>query len=870
MAKKIGKGKALEELVKGSMDYTMSLIREAFRAQFPYQENQPSYYVNEIFSDHVIVSSWENSELKTDEYFKVSYSKDGDVYTFASRDAWEIVELTYQPQTTISNQQAVVSESKKRKGKFEERVQAALKLEEAEEGKPRRIKIEGAMTAGVVNGNKRRYPAHVVEAAVAELRNHLNESAGQGRAVQILGEAEHPSDKGGRPNLLETVTKWEDVSFDGQRVDVVGRILETSKGRDILTLMEGGVMPGVSLRGYGDGKKINGVFEVNELHITGFDLVLEPSFENTAQLIESIQLGENEMNLEQLLQLMRENPEAFAGITEAQLKKMGADQLKAIEENVRSALGIGAGENITEALKTLKEKAVKFEEGQKRSEVEAAIAEVTKDLPFGKELNEAFTESIKEAGLTSADAVKKFAENKRKEYGKLAAKGALKGMGFDEKKGIVVLGDVLERETGVPSFAKASFEIVESVRKSDNRAKRALDLRAESPAAVYTEKVLKQFDALYQRQLMNEARDFNEAEAASDLNLPYSVMRAVIAEAYPNLVAANVFDFGIMEGSPTNIFYEAFSGETGYSVDVTDEAITLVNGSWVDMANKNIVPGTFVLTDDSGTPTYTEGTDFVVDYELGKIKMISATNISTNLAVEADYTYHATRKGEGAEIERGKMTLSYQTLTAIAYRLAAQINGEAIVFSRSQLGYDAVTRTIASLINQVRRDIDRAMIEKGVGVALSVASNIAATWDISDAVYADLAKYIGMAKVKVANRYYTPTSVLMSMTNSDYLSNWDGYKSDGFPNALLNAAGFAGSVKGLPVFASTEMRDTWNLVSNRELVMHRVLQPMIVKGPFPTYGENRELIAAEQYYVEEYNGTIAPIGGKGSLVKTQA
>jgi hypothetical protein len=66
------------------------------------------------------------------------------------------------------------------------------------------------------------------------------------------------------------------------------------------------------------------------------------------------------------------------------------------------------------------------------------------------------------------------------------------------------------------------------------------------------------------------------------------------------------------------------------------------------------------------------------------------------------------------------------------------------------------------------------------------------------------------------------------------------------------------------------MRDTWNLVSNRELVMHRVMQPMTVKGPYPTYGSNRELIAAEQYYVEEYNGTIAPIGGKGSIVKTQA
>jgi len=743
-----------------------------------------------------------------------------------------------------------------KKNKFTELLEGQIELQEAEEGKPRRIRFREAMTADIVNGNGRRYSAPVLDAAVVELRSHLNESAGQGRIVQVLGEAEHPSDKPtGRPNLLETVIKWDEISFDGKHIGIVGRVLETSKGQDFLKLMEGGVMPGVSMRGYGEGKTSktpegDKIFEVSELHITGFDPVLNPSFQNSAEWTESKNFedadasGENEMS-EELLNKLQEQEKAKAELqqqlTEAQ--KLIADGEKAKQQ---------------------------LEESKNAAAVQAAIEEATKDLPFGKELNEAFTESIKEAGLTSADAVKKFAENKRKEYGKLAAKGALKGMGFDEKRGIVVLGDVLENETGTPEFARASFEITESVRKSENRAKRALDQRAESPAAVFTEKVLKQFDLVNQRQLLQEARAFTEAEAASDLNLPYSVMRAVIAEAYPNLVAANVFDFGIMEGSPTNIFYEAFSGETGYSVDVTDEAITLVNGSWVDMANKNIVPGTFVLTDDSGTPTYTEGTDFVVDYELGKIKMISDATISTNLAVEADYTYHATRKGEGAEIERGKMTLSYQTVTAIAYRLAAQINSEAIVFSRSQLGYDAVTRTIVSLINQIRRDIDRAMIEKGVGIALSVSSNIAGTWDISDAVYADFAKYIGMAKVKVANRYYTPTSVLMSMTNSDYLSNWDGFKNDGFPNALLNAAGFAGSVKGLPVFASTEMRDTWNLVSNRELVMHRVLQPMTVKGPFPTYGENRELIAAEQYYVEEYNGTIAPIGGKGSLVKTQA
>lgn len=884
---KIKKGKPIEELVKGSLDYTMNLIHDAFRAQFskpdPTGGRLMPYYMNEVFTDHVIVRDWDStSELKTDEYYKVTYAKEGDSYVFAARDQWEVVELAYQPQTPSPALPQMgernLEKGAKRKGKrFEERVDARVVLQEAEEGKPHRIRIEGAMTANVVNGNKRRYPSSVLESAVAELGGHLNESPGQGRAVQILGEAEHPSDKGGRPNLLETVTKWAEVAFDGSNVNLTGHIVETSKGKDILTLMENGVMPGVSMRGYGEGKNVkNGdekIFEVTELHITGFDLVLEPSFENSAELIESQSSLEDDMDLlEQLKKLLAEHPELFGkGMTETQLVEMSEKQLKTLEEKVRSALGIDANANITEALKTTTEKARKFDEGQKQADVTKAIEEVTKDLPFGKTLNGIFIASITEANLDTPEAVKQFAESKRKEYGKLAAAGALEGMGFDEKtQRVQMLGDVLENETDTPEFARVSFEITEAVREYENRAERAIVERAGSPAAVFTQKMLKRFDKLFERQLKIESQQFEEATLATDLNLPYSVSRTVIAEAFPNLVSANVFDTGIMEQNPTRIFFEAFTGETGYSVDVVDEVEA--GGAeevWYDLAHKNIMPGTIIVTSNPAGTTYVEGTDFVLDYELGKIRHLAAGAVGAN-DVLVTYTYHATRQGENAEIERAKVTLAYQDISAIAYRLADQISSEAIVFSRSQIGWDAVTRTMANLIRQIRLDIDRALIEKALAAALGVAGNIAGTWDISDAVYLDFVKLLGIAKVKVANRYYEPTSILMSVTNADYLSNWDGFRRDGFPNAILNAAGYTGNVKGLPVFNTPVMRDTWNLVSNREIVLYRVYQPMTVKGPFPTYSSNGKLIAADQYYAEEYNASIAPIGGKGSVVKTQA
>lgn len=877
MKKKLNKGNPITELVKGSLEYTIRLIRDAFRAQFP-EETYGFFELVDSFADYVVVKPWSSkvAGLKDDEYFKVTYTKDGDNYTFAPREEWEIVQLAYQPQTLE------VAEKKKRKGqRIEERINASVVLLEAEEGnKGRRIRIDGAIQAGIVNGNGRRYPAPVLESAVAELNSHLNESAGQGRAIQVLGEAEHPSDKGGRPNLLETVIRWEEVTFDGTNVDITGRVLETSKGRDILTLMEGGVMPGVSLRGYGEGKTIREggekIFEVSELHITGFDLVLEPSFENVAQLTESqSSMEDDNMNLEELLKLLKEHPEAFAGITEAQIKAMGEAQLKALEEKIRNALGIDENADLAEALKSTAEKARQFEESQKKAAVQKAIAEACKDLPFGEKLNTIFVESFKDMKFETPEQVKAFAESQRKQFSQLAAAGVLKGMGFDEKtRQIRVIGDVLEEETGIPSFARPSFELLESVRKFEMRSKRAVDERAGSPAAVFTQVLLERFDTIYRRQLLAEAQMFEEAEQTSDLNLPYSVSRSIIAEVFPNLVAANVFDVGTIDTSPTRLYYETTTGESGYSASASNEVVTGGEEEvWYDLAHGRITPGTVVVTSNPAAQTYVEGEDYVINYADGKIKFLSAGDIDSN-DVLVSYSYTAIRNGEMQPIERVKTTLAYKTIEAAADRLADAISREAIVFSRSQLGWDAVARTMANLIRQMRRKIDQGLLYMAYSAVKSIPNNSTTAWTVSsnDSDLQALYALLGNAAVIVANRYYEPTFYLASLTNTDRLSNWSGFKRGGFPQTLLNAAGFAGMVKNRPIFASTEFPDDLWIVGNRELVQHRVFQPLQIRGPFPVYattGDTTRLVAAEQYYAEEFNATEALVPEKGAWVPVE-
>jgi len=755
----------------------------------------------------------------------------------------------------------------KGKKRFEERIDCEVVLLEAQEDKPRRVRFEKAMTADIVNGNNRRYPAQVLETAVKELQDHLHESAGQGRAIQLLGEAEHPSDKSTRrPNLLETVTKWEEVAFDGSNVTLTGRVLETSKGKDILMLMEGGVMPGVSMRGYGDGKFVKAskddgekdeIFEVSELHITGFDLVLEPSFENVAQLIESMtgeeEPEEEEMSEELLAKLQEQEKE------KAELAKQLEEAQKAIEESKKAEA----------ELAELKEKEA---EAARAKSVETAITEATKELPYGEEGNKLFVEELRESNPQDEKAVKSLSESLRKRYDKLFAGRKLEKMGFDGQ--IHGVQPMFEKETGQPEFAKAAYILNEAVVKSEMRKMRDFS-KAETRAELFTVQMLERFDQLYKHHLIREAKEFEEAEQTSDLNLPYSVSRAIIAEAYPSLVAAGIFDVGVIETSPTRLYYEAHSGETGYSATATAEVVTGgAEETWYDLTYGRVTPGTVTVTSNPAGTTYTENTDYVIDYAAGRILFLTAGSINAN-DVLVTYTYTAIRQGEMVPIERAKVSLSYMTVTAAADRLADQISSEAIVFSRSQLGYDAVSRTMASLIRQTQRKIDQGLLYMAQTAIRKIASNTGGTWTTGndETDYDDFVRLIGETKVIVANRPYTPTFILMSVTNAEDLSNWKGFKDDGYPNAVLNAAGFAGGAKGLPVFASTEFPDDIIIVGNRELVMYRVFQPMIVKGPYPTYdvsGSTSKLVAADQYYTEEYNVTESPVEEKGAYLGVTA
>jgi hypothetical protein len=875
----------LAEMTKGSFEYAADEVGRAFRDAFwaPESPGMAEYYLVETFSDALIVSEW-SSDAGPDEFYRVPFTKDADgKVVFAAREAWEPVELVYQARAEDRGQepgvrgQESVERTPGQRRRLEETVGPRAELAEgtAGNGATRRIRIAGLMQAGVINGNGRRYPAHVLEAAVAEWRDHLRESAGQGRLKILTGEVEHPGDKGKRgAQFLETVVRWTEVTFDGASVDVVGELILTTRGRDVATLMESGVRPGGSVRGFYEAKVVKegdrSVEDVAWCQITGADLVGDPSFENAADLLESRGgvtppghgqgQGEDEMTAEQLAEMIKAHPEMFKGIVAESVKEMSEAQRTDLEKQIRTALGVGESADLVQALTEAAQAKKQVEAEAKVKAIAEAVTAATKDLPYGKTLNETFATELRESVQESGDVASRAA-GLRKRYDALVAASRLAGMG----RGVEILGSVLERETGVPEFARAAHEFTESMVKRGIATRR--NLRESTKVNdVMALRVLERFDQLNRLPLMREAQ-LQETELASDLNLPYSVSRAILAEVWPSLIATSIFDVDVTEQTPTRVYYEDYQDVSGKHVAITDENFTADLDVWVTLAHKMIQPGTAVIEVVGNNQNWVEGTDYVIDYLDGKIMCLS-TGSMTEIEQHANYHYDAVREGENTEIQRGKTVLAYGTLDCQANRLATQITNEAIVFSRSQMGWDATARTLAMLVAELRREIDAALMFNALGQALKVAANSGGTYTAASDPLIDLVSYIGVAKVKVEKRYFEPTFVLVSSTTSDALGNWDGFTAAGSRNDVaLNANGYVGRVKGLPVFKSTEFSDAYALVGNRQVVHYRIYQPMALKGPFPSYGTNRLLVAADQWYAEQYDGALSPVAGKASYAK---
>ena len=135
--------------------------------------------------------------------------------------------------------------------------------------------IEGIFMQGdIKNRNGRVYPSAVLE---KEMNRYQKDFISTKRALGELGHPDGPSINGDRVSHLITEMKKDGSNFVGK-----AKILSTPMGNIVKTLMDEGVLIGVSTRGLGSVKQTkDGIMEVqNDFHLATVDIVTDPSGPN--------------------------------------------------------------------------------------------------------------------------------------------------------------------------------------------------------------------------------------------------------------------------------------------------------------------------------------------------------------------------------------------------------------------------------------------------------------------------------------------------------------------------------------------------------------------------------------------------------------
>lgn len=93
---------------------------------------------------------------------------------------------------------------------------------------------------------------------------------------------------------------------------------------------------------------------------------------------------------------------------------------------------------------------------------------------------------------------------------------------------------------------------------------------------------------------------------------------------------------------PSDVAYaNLFYGDTNSISEVTDESATASSDTYIDLANSYLLYGSVEVSDSSGSPTYRENVDYVIDYITGRLKTLSTGSISDASSLTVDYNYYS-------------------------------------------------------------------------------------------------------------------------------------------------------------------------------------------------------------------------------------
>ncbi len=199
-------------------------------------------------------------------------------------------------------------------------------LSEEKDGK-RNLYIEGPfLQAEVVNRNGRKY---LKETMAKEVQRYTEQYINKNRAFGELGHPDTPSINLDRVSHLTTSLRQEGNDWIGK-----AKILDTPMGTIVKNLLEGGAQIGVSSRGMGSLKNVNGINIVqDDFHLaTAADIVADPSAPNA--FVQGIMEGKEWMMVNGIWTEVHQE-EARREIRKASKKEIESVSLKIFENFIK-------------------------------------------------------------------------------------------------------------------------------------------------------------------------------------------------------------------------------------------------------------------------------------------------------------------------------------------------------------------------------------------------------------------------------------------------------------------------------------------------------------------------------------------------------
>lgn len=124
--------------------------------------------------------------------------------------------------------------------------------------------------AGTLNQNGRIYPKEILEREVTKFQQLIEEN-------RAYGALDHPESS--IIELSNAAVLIKELMWEGNQVNGKLQVLNTSKGKDLIAILESGGSVGTSSRAFGSTRRSNEGHEVvnEDLSLITFDIVANPS-----------------------------------------------------------------------------------------------------------------------------------------------------------------------------------------------------------------------------------------------------------------------------------------------------------------------------------------------------------------------------------------------------------------------------------------------------------------------------------------------------------------------------------------------------------------------------------------------------------------